>query len=75
MFYLTDDSRKVINFVHAANESGHFVQHTRSCEPDAVILPIKDTKAFLKEAEKHFKQEGVVQSVLNTYWRWSEEIG
>ena len=32
-----------------------------------IFTQSKDTKEFLREAEKHFKQqEGVVQSVLNT---------
>ena len=70
VFYLTDDSRKVINFVHAANEKAGRIRaaYTFDAGPNAVIFTqSKDTKEFLREAEKHFKQqEGVVQSVLNT---------
>ncbi len=70
VFYLTDDSRKIINFVHAANEKAARVRaaYTFDAGPNAVIFTqSKDTESFVKDLESHFKQhQGVVKAIIKT---------
>ena len=72
VFYLTDDSRKVINFVHTANEKAGRIRaaYTFDAGPNAVIFTqSKDTESFLNDLQKHFQQQkyqGVIKNVLNT---------
>jgi diphosphomevalonate decarboxylase len=70
VFYLTDDSRKVINFVHALNEEAGCVRaaYTFDAGPNAVIFTqSKDTESFFKDLEKFQQQhQGVIQNILKT---------